>query len=86
MLQFDCRAGEKLKVDGVSLVSNDAEVPYNGPLFEELEEDVQLGFLDYLNERHVNDDLAVYIAEYAELKEGNEYVSFLEKTKDFVKD
>ncbi|OQR99306.1 hypothetical protein ACHHYP_07104 [Achlya hypogyna] len=87
-LIFDCVASSILTIDSVMhLEENADEVDnsvYHGPRFIDLENDVQEAFADYLNERHINDDLANFIMEYADLKEQKEYVAFLENVQKFT--
>jgi complement component 1 Q subcomponent-binding protein len=87
---FDCVASSVLTVNGVmhleenvDELSNDV---YHGPSFADLEEDVQDAFADYLSKRHINDDLANFITQYADLKEQKEYVAFLETVQKFTEE
>lgn len=41
--------------------------------------------LDYLKERNIDDDLAVFICMYADQKEQTEYVKWLDDVEKFVK-
>ncbi|KAF0684108.1 Aste57867_23895 [Aphanomyces stellatus] len=86
-LIFDCVASSVLTVDGVMHTETADELndsDYQGPRFADLEEDVQEAFADYLNERHINDDLANFITQFADLKEQKEYVTFLEGAHKFT--
>ena len=68
-------------------VAEDEEAahPYTGPNFEELDDELQDAFIQYLDERGITDDIAVFIENYAETKEQKEYCTFLEKVTDFVR-
>lgn len=57
---------------------------YGGPIFEELDEDLQSLFGKYLEERGFNPELADFIAEYIEYKEQIEYTRWLQGVADFV--
>ncbi|CAI5734948.1 unnamed protein product [Hyaloperonospora brassicae] len=89
-LQFDCVAGSNLTVERVRYLSDftkDAkdETLYFGPDFIDLELDVQDKFYGYLSERKIDDELAQFIAQFADLKEQREYLAFLEDAASFVK-
>ncbi|GLE02547.1 hypothetical protein PINS_up011385 [Pythium insidiosum] len=89
-LQFECVASSNVTVERVRFlqdVSKDAkdESLYFGPNFVELELDLQESLYDYLAARHIDDDLAQFITQFAELKEQREYLSFLESAAKFVK-
>uniref|UniRef100_A0AAV1U7R3 Mitochondrial glyco protein n=1 Tax=Peronospora matthiolae TaxID=2874970 RepID=A0AAV1U7R3_9STRA len=90
-LQFDCVAGSNLTVERVRYLSDFAkdaedETLYFGPDFIDLELDVQDKFYGYLAERKIDDELAQFISQFADLKEQREYLSFLEDAASFVKD
>jgi complement component 1 Q subcomponent-binding protein len=57
---------------------------YNGPPWQQLDEDLQLLMERYLEERGINTALALFIPDYAELKEQKEYISWLKNLKSFV--
>lgn len=57
---------------------------YVGPPFGNLDEDLQLLFETYLEDRGINGALAVFVPEYIEMKEQKEYVQWLENLKGFV--
>jgi len=57
---------------------------YIGPQFETLDVGVQEEFIRYLQERGINDDLALFIPELIEHKEQKEYVKWLGKVRGFV--
>jgi len=57
---------------------------YLGPQFDTLDVSVQEEFEKYLQERGINESLAIFIPEYAEYKEQREYVKWLESVKGFV--
>ena len=57
---------------------------YSGPPWQQLDEDLQLLMERYLEERGINTALAMFIPDYAELKEQKEYISWLKNLKSFV--
>ncbi|KAF5379144.1 hypothetical protein D9615_006044 [Tricholomella constricta] len=57
---------------------------YIGPQFDTLDVAVQEEFEKYLQERGVNEHVALFIPDYAEFKEQNEYVKWLNNVKTFV--
>ncbi|KAL4072471.1 mitochondrial glycoprotein [Scleroderma yunnanense] len=57
---------------------------YIGPQFETLDVSVQEEFEKFLQERGINENLAMFIPEYSEFKEQKEYVRWLENIKTFV--
>ena len=90
-LQFDCVAGSNLTVERVRYLSDFAkdaedETLYFGPDFIDLELDVQDKFYSYLAERKIDDELAQFISQFADLKEQREYLAFLEDAASFVQD
>jgi complement component 1 Q subcomponent-binding protein len=68
------------KEDAVSIMKNSGvdSNQYQGPDFDELAEDLQDAFHGYLNEDvGLNEDVASFIAMYADYKEQTHYVEFL---------
>lgn len=57
---------------------------YNGPPFGNLDEDLQLLFEKYLEERDINTTLALFVPEYIDWKEQKEYLRWLSNVKNFV--
>lgn len=57
---------------------------YLGPQYDRLEIGLQERFDEYLQERGVNEELALFIPEYAEFKEQKEYANWLRNVKAFV--
>lgn len=57
---------------------------YIGPQFETLDLGLQEEIDKFLQERGINESLALFIPEYAEFKEQTEYVKWLGKVKSFV--
>ncbi|GMF44736.1 unnamed protein product [Phytophthora fragariaefolia] len=89
-LQFDCVASSNLTVERVRYLADFAkdaedETLYFGPNFIDLELDVQDNFYQYLAKRKIDDELAQFITQFADLKEQREYLAFLEDAESFVK-
>eukprot|EP01026_Neomeris_dumetosa_P083365 TRINITY_DN96689_c0_g1_i1.p2 TRINITY_DN96689_c0_g1~~TRINITY_DN96689_c0_g1_i1.p2 ORF type:complete len:238 (+),score=42.53 TRINITY_DN96689_c0_g1_i1:146-859(+) len=57
---------------------------YNGPVFDELDEDLVTGFYDFLDERGIGTELANYLVALVHDKEQREYQSWLQRVKAFV--
>ncbi|KIJ14700.1 hypothetical protein PAXINDRAFT_169605 [Paxillus involutus ATCC 200175] len=57
---------------------------YIGPQFDTLDVTVQEEFEKFLQERGINENLAMLIPEYSEYKEQKEYIRWLENVKNFV--
>ncbi|EGG11860.1 uncharacterized protein MELLADRAFT_101606 [Melampsora larici-populina 98AG31] len=58
---------------------------YIGPTFLDLDEELQSGFTQFLEERGIGSELAMVVANLAEHKEQKEYVSWLSKMGQFIK-
>ncbi|RCI13045.1 hypothetical protein L249_0079 [Ophiocordyceps polyrhachis-furcata BCC 54312] len=57
---------------------------YSGPPFGSLDEDLQLLIERYLDERGINQAMAVFVADYVDAKEQKEYVRWLENIRGFI--
>jgi complement component 1 Q subcomponent-binding protein len=57
---------------------------YVGPPFSNLDEDLQVLLERYLEERGVNQALAIFVPDYIDMKEQREYVRWLGNVKNFV--
>lgn len=57
---------------------------YVGPPFGNLDPDLQVMFERYLDERGINTALALFVPDYIDMKEQNEYMSWLNNVKSFV--
>lgn len=89
-LQFECVASSNLTVERVRFLSDfsaddERDSAYFGPNFADLELDLQEKFYDYLAERKIDDELAQFITQFADLKEQREYLAFLERAESFTK-
>ncbi|KAF8935702.1 mitochondrial glycoprotein [Dissophora ornata] len=57
---------------------------YTGPHFAELDEDLQIAFEKYLEERQIDGDLANFVPTYVYHKDQVEYTNWLSELKGFV--
>ncbi|KAI6245511.1 Mitochondrial acidic protein MAM33 [Erysiphe necator] len=57
---------------------------YAGPVFTNLDEELQVLFERYLDERGINTALAIFVPEYINMKEQKEYARWLKNVKEFV--
>ncbi|KAL9052326.1 MAG: hypothetical protein Q9162_005470 [Coniocarpon cinnabarinum] len=57
---------------------------YTGPPFSNLDEDLQVLFEKYLDERGINTTMALFVPEYIDYKEQKEYLNWLQNVKKFV--
>lgn len=87
-LVFECTStGEDLVIEHVSHEpkdGTDSESVYTGPVFQELDENLQLEFTKYLETRGVNADLGEYLRHLVYDKEQKEYIAWLKKVREFV--
>ena len=84
-----CTASQSLAINQVRFVPNgkaleDTEM-YGGPIFDQLDNELQDAFYAYLAERSVDEDLSFFILAHSGLKEQKEYVHWLNKMLDFTK-
>eukprot|EP00195_Chlamydomonas_chlamydogama_P016390 CAMPEP_0202900338 /NCGR_PEP_ID=MMETSP1392-20130828/11160_1 /ASSEMBLY_ACC=CAM_ASM_000868 /TAXON_ID=225041 /ORGANISM="Chlamydomonas chlamydogama, Strain SAG 11-48b" /LENGTH=242 /DNA_ID=CAMNT_0049586709 /DNA_START=81 /DNA_END=809 /DNA_ORIENTATION=+ len=88
-LVFECESdGTFVAINHVSHEPKDGHVSesfYTGPVFEELDENLQNEFRSYLQERGITEDLGEYLRHLIYDKEQKEYVGWLQKVRDFVK-
>ena len=63
---------------------DDMTVTYLGPKFDDLAEELQDSFADYLEDRGLTEGLNDFIHEYAQWKEQSEYMRWLENVKKFL--
>lgn len=88
-LVFECKSdGSYLSIMHVAVepASGDMEdSAYTGPVFEELDDELQRHFQVYLEERGVGPELGGYLLRLVHDKEEREYQYWLEKTAAFLK-
>ena len=87
-LVFECKSdGTYLSVMHASFEPTDGEIEdsaYTGPVYEELDEEVQRQFGAYLEARGVTPDLGAYLLRLVHDKEQREYMYWLEQVRDFL--
>ncbi|KAL4427157.1 hypothetical protein ABPG77_001161 [Micractinium sp. CCAP 211/92] len=88
-LVFECKSdGQYLEVLHASLEPADGEVEdsaYTGPVYEELDEELQAKFEQYLAERGITQELGAYLLPLIHDKEQREYMHWLEGVEAFVR-
>ncbi|CAN7020937.1 hypothetical protein IGI04_022312 [Brassica rapa subsp. trilocularis] len=57
---------------------------YVGPEFEEMEDELQDSVYQFLEERGISDDLAVFLHQYMKNKDKAEYIRWMETVKSYV--
>lgn len=57
---------------------------YGGPVFQDLDEELQNKFHEFLEERGFTSDLANFIRPYVEFKEQKEYMGWLDSAASFI--
>lgn len=87
-LVFECRSdGSYMVIQHVSFEPADGEVSesaYTGPVYEELDEQLQTDFSDYLLERGITEELGAYLLQLLHDKEEREYMGWLQNVHGFV--
>jgi complement component 1 Q subcomponent-binding protein, mitochondrial len=71
------------KVESPEAAQRRADV-YPGPPFGSLDDDLQVIVERFLEERGVNQSLAVFVPDYVDVKEQREYVRWLSNVKTFI--
>ncbi|CAO2174579.1 unnamed protein product, partial [Urochloa humidicola] len=90
-LEFTCTAFRKeITIDDMLIVENtnddgEEKFPYEGPEFTELPVNVQKGLFKYLEQRGVTLSATNYMHDYMVTKQAQEYIRWMTKLKDFVK-
>ena len=90
-LVFECKSdGTYVSITHVSFepaageIDEDDSASYTGPVYEELDEDLQAQFTSYLEERGINADFGSYLLRLVHDKEQREYMYWLERTAKFI--
>uniref|UniRef100_A0A0D9Y345 Uncharacterized protein n=1 Tax=Oryza glumipatula TaxID=40148 RepID=A0A0D9Y345_9ORYZ len=81
---------EEITIDDMLIVENaaaegDEKFPYEGPEFTELPVNVQKGLFKYLEQRGITLPTTNYMHDYMVTKQTKEYVGWMTKLKDFVR-
>ena len=83
-----CTAAESLRINSIRYVPNGTAVDddnlYGGPSFDTLDEEVQEAFIQYLEDRGIDEDMTYFILSYSKMKEQSEYMNWLENITKFV--
>ncbi|KAL9230158.1 hypothetical protein vseg_005545 [Gypsophila vaccaria] len=86
-LEFDCSAfPDEIRINSLSMKNpeTDDQLAYEGPDFADLDENLQKGFLKYLEIRGVKPSTTNFLHEYMIEKDNKEYVRWLKDVKSFV--
>lgn len=91
-LEFICTGyADAVSIEGMAVkqkqpTESDAvdPIPYEGPPFNDLDENLQKGFHKYLEVRGITPSLSNYLCEYMINKESKEYTNWLKNVKEFV--
>lgn len=88
-LEIQCVTnGDEPVIDRVSykeIATGVKDLPYEGPQFSDLDDNVQTGFQKYLIARGIDADLGSYLLTYMYHKEQREYSRWLRNVQDFIK-
>lgn len=71
------------RIDSPEAAQKRADV-YPGPPFGSLDEDLQVLMERFLEERGINESLAVFVPDYVDAKEQQEYIRWLKNVRTFV--
>ncbi len=86
-IEFSCVASDSFTIENVQYLgteSSDSKEVYGGPHFSELEDLLQQSFYQYLEERHIDEDMSFFVLSYANAKEHREYLNWLHKLSAFT--
>lgn len=90
-LEFTCTAfREEITIDDMLIVEKadddgEEKFPYEGPEFTELPVNVQKGLFKYLEQRGITLSATNYMHDYMVTKQAQEYIRWMTKLKDFVR-
>ncbi|KAL4202381.1 hypothetical protein AMTRI_Chr02g263450 [Amborella trichopoda] len=87
VLQFICSAWpDSMAIEKVFTLKRNAlpGPPYVGPDFKELDDELQASLQEFLEERGIDEDLAISLHEYMLNKDKTELLGWLEKVKSFL--
>ncbi|PON80986.1 Mitochondrial glycoprotein [Trema orientale] len=87
MLEIVCSAWtEELEIDKVSIRKQESVLakPYPGPIFKDLDDELQNSLYEFLEARGINDELAVFLHHYMKNKDRTEFIRWMETVKSFV--
>ncbi|KAL1806160.1 hypothetical protein ACET3Z_029228 [Daucus carota] len=88
ILEFNCTAyPDEISIDSMSVKKPDSaedEIPYEGPDFSDLDENLQKAFHKYLEIRGIKPSTTNFLHEYMINKDSREYMMWLKNLKNFV--
>ncbi|KAI5670598.1 hypothetical protein M9H77_10962 [Catharanthus roseus] len=88
VLEFDCTAyPDEISIESLSVKDPDSsedEIAYEGPNFEDLDENLQKAFHKYLEIRGIKPSTTNFLHEYMINKDGKEYMNWLKNLKKFI--
>ncbi|XP_044479629.1 uncharacterized protein At2g39795, mitochondrial-like [Mangifera indica] len=58
--------------------------PYAGPGFKELDDELQNSLYEFLEERGIDDQLAIFLHEYMRNKEKSEFIRWMQTVKSYI--
>ncbi|KAK6933106.1 Mitochondrial glycoprotein [Dillenia turbinata] len=87
-LEFGCTAyADEISIDSLSVKdpeSSDDKIPYEGPDFTDLDENLQKAFHKYLEIRGIKPSTTNFLHEYMINKDSREYLQWLKNIKQFI--
>ncbi|CAH2067955.1 unnamed protein product [Thlaspi arvense] len=86
-LEFMCSAWpDNIEISKLCIRKGNKTSPssYGGPEFEELDDELQDALYQFLDERGISDELAVFLHRYMKNKGKYEYVRWMESVKSYV--
>nr|XP_043636498.1 uncharacterized protein At2g39795, mitochondrial-like [Erigeron canadensis]XP_043636499.1 uncharacterized protein At2g39795, mitochondrial-like [Erigeron canadensis] len=87
ILEFVCNVWpDSIEIEKVFMRDQDgmAGKPYLGPPFGDLDDEVQTSLYDFLENRGINDDLALFLHKCMQHKSKNEYIRWMGSVEAFV--
>ncbi|KAE9467707.1 hypothetical protein C3L33_00388, partial [Rhododendron williamsianum] len=87
VLEFVCSAWpDSVEIQKVFMRGRDqmAGLPYTGPGFKELDDELQNSLYKFLEARGVNDDLAVFLHGFMKNKDKTEFIRWMGTVKSFI--
>ncbi|KAL9295111.1 putative mitochondrial glycoprotein [Arabidopsis thaliana] len=90
-LEFSCTAfPDEIVIDGLAVNrpddSSEEQLTYDGPDFQELDENMRKSFLKFLETRGIKASATDFLYEYMMKKDSREYLLWLKKLKTFVQE
>ncbi|RWR92443.1 Mitochondrial glycoprotein [Cinnamomum micranthum f. kanehirae] len=87
-LEFNCTAyADEVAIDSLSVREREAsedQIPYEGPDFSDLDENLQKAFHKYLTIRGIKPSTTNFLHEYMINKDSKEYLNWLKNLKKFI--